>query len=405
MYDMLEGLTVVEGSAFVAAPLGGMTLAQLGAEVIRFDPPGGGMDFRRWPLDDGGTSLYWAGLNKAKKSFAVDIRKPEGRELVTALICRPGPGNGLLLTNHPPGGPLDYDKLKPRRDDVIVLNVLGHFDGGTAVDYTVNCGVGYAWATGPRDLGRPVNNMLPAWDLATGAIAATGLLAAERHRGRTGRGQRVTLALSDVAMPVASALGNMAEAELLGRARPQDGNHIFGSFGHDFATSDGRRVMISALTRPQWRRLVDAAGIAGAVAGLEAARGLDLGAEGARYAVRDEIVALLAPWIAGMTLDQAREALDAAGVLWGPYRTFTQMLAEDRRATTANPMLERLAQPGIGSYLAAGSPLGFGDLERRPLAPAPRLGEHTDYVLLDLLGLPEAEAGRLHDAGVVAGPG
>ena len=173
MYDMLEGLTVVEGSAFVAAPLGGMTLAQLGAEVIRFDPPGGGMDFRRWPLDDGGTSLYWAGLNKAKKSFAVDIRKPEGRELVTALICRPGPGNGLLLTNHPPGGPLDYDKLKPRRDDVIVLNVLGHFDGGTAVDYTVNCGVGYAWATGPRDLGRPVNNMLPAWDLATGATAAT----------------------------------------------------------------------------------------------------------------------------------------------------------------------------------------------------------------------------------------
>ena len=106
MYDLLSGLRVVEGSAFVAAPLGGMTLAQLGAEVIRFDPVGGGMDHKRWPLDSKGNSLYWAGLNKGKKSIAVNARETEGRELIEAIICQPGPDNGIFLTNHPPGGPV-----------------------------------------------------------------------------------------------------------------------------------------------------------------------------------------------------------------------------------------------------------------------------------------------------------
>ena len=86
MYDLLSGLTVIEGSAFVAAPLGGMTLAQLGANVIRFDPIGGGMDFKRWPQDDKGNSLYWNGLNKGKKSIAVNIREEEGRDLIRAII-------------------------------------------------------------------------------------------------------------------------------------------------------------------------------------------------------------------------------------------------------------------------------------------------------------------------------
>ena len=97
MAGILEGLRVVEGAAFVAAPLGGMTLAQLGAEVIRFDPIGGGLDSRRWPLTrDGRNSLFWAGMNKGKRSIAVDFRKPRGQELLTQLICAPGEGAGLF---------------------------------------------------------------------------------------------------------------------------------------------------------------------------------------------------------------------------------------------------------------------------------------------------------------------
>lgn len=103
MNGILSGMRVVEGSAFVAAPLGGMTLAQLGADVIRFDPIGGGLDYKRWPVTlDGKHSLFWAGLNKGKRSIAVDIRHPRGQELLTQLICAPGENAGLFITNFPP---------------------------------------------------------------------------------------------------------------------------------------------------------------------------------------------------------------------------------------------------------------------------------------------------------------
>ena len=93
MNGILSGLRVVEGSAFVAAPLGGMTLAQLGADVIRFDPIGGGLDARRWPITADGRSLFWAGMNKGKRSVAVDLRSPRGRELLVDL-------NALTWADH-----------------------------------------------------------------------------------------------------------------------------------------------------------------------------------------------------------------------------------------------------------------------------------------------------------------
>ena len=92
MNKILDGLRVIEGAAFVAAPLCGMTLGQLGADVIRFDPIEGGLDARRWPITRDGKSLYWAGLNKGKRSIAVNTRSPEGQELITALITAPGAG-------------------------------------------------------------------------------------------------------------------------------------------------------------------------------------------------------------------------------------------------------------------------------------------------------------------------
>src|SRR6201989_1176102 len=97
MYDLLKGLRVVEGSAFVAAPSCGLYLAQMGAEVIRFDAIGGGPDFNRCPVNDQGRSLYWEGLNKAKKSIAIDLARPEGRELAQRLAAAPGEGGGPVV--------------------------------------------------------------------------------------------------------------------------------------------------------------------------------------------------------------------------------------------------------------------------------------------------------------------
>ncbi|MFL2874956.1 MAG: CoA transferase [Pseudohongiellaceae bacterium] len=114
MQKILEGMRVIEGSAFVAAPSGGMTLAQLGADVIRFDQLGGGIDYKRWPLSKTGKSLYWNSLNKGKRSIAVDFRNQRGRELLQNLITEPGDDNGLFVTNFPATGFLSDDALRAK---------------------------------------------------------------------------------------------------------------------------------------------------------------------------------------------------------------------------------------------------------------------------------------------------
>jgi 2-methylfumaryl-CoA isomerase len=400
---ILAGLRVVEGSAFVAAPLGGMTLAQLGAEVIRFDQIDGGLDYGRWPLAADGQSLFWAGLNKGKRSIALDLRSEEGRELAQALITAPGPEAGLFLTNFPARGWLDYERLRERRADLIMVALTGNPDGTSEVDYTVNPATGFPWATGPRNLAEPLNSVLPAWDVAMGTLAAVGILAAERHRGRTGVGQQVRLSLSDVAFAMVGNLGRVAEATLGGRDQAKDGNYLYGAFGHDFETRDGRRVMAVALTARQWEALVAVTGIAEPIARIEQASGHDLDTESGRFEARDLIAALLRPWFAARDLAEVRENFAGTNVSWGPYQTFRQLIEEDRRVSSANPMFEAVEHPGIGRYLMPGTPLHFSGLPREPVRRAPLLGEHTERILAELLGLGDAEIGRLHDRGVVAG--
>jgi 2-methylfumaryl-CoA isomerase len=401
---MLAGLRVVEGSAFVAAPLGGMTLAQLGADVIRFDPIGGAPDYGRWPLAPDGQSLYWAGLNKGKRSIQLDLGSEEGRELATELIAAPGESAGLFLTNFPARGWMGYEALRAHRADLIMLALTGNPDGSSEVDYTVNSASGFPLATGPRNLAEPLNAVMPAWDVATGTMAALGLLAAERRRAATGEGQLVRLALSDVAFAMVGNLGRIAEAALAEEEQPRDGNHIYGAFGHDFETRDRRRAMVVAITARQWAALQAATGIAEACRSIEAATGHDLGTESGRFEARESIVAILRPWFAARDLESVREAFAGSGVCWGPYQSFHQLLEEDPRSSTANPMFEQVEHPGVGTYPMPGSPLDFSGAERAPVRRAPMLGEHTEEILADLLGLGTGEIGRLFDTGVVAGP-
>lgn len=404
MYDLLKGLRVVEGSAFVAAPLGGMTLAQLGADVIRFDALEGGLDSDRWPVTRDGVSLYWQGLNKGKRSIAVDLRSPRGRELITALITAPGPDAGIFMTNLPARGWLAYEEFARRRADLIMLTILGTRTGAPQVDYTVNAGVGFPLISGPEGHPRPVNQVIPAWDIATGMMAATGIIAAERHRSRTGEGRLIRLPLQDVALATAGNLGYLAEAEVNGDERARYGNHIFGTFGQDFPTADGRHVMICIFTTRQLHALKDSAGLGEAFAAIEARLNVNLEDEGDRFRAREALTEAIAPWVASHTLAEIRGIFDKAGVLWGPYQTFKQLLSEDPASTTDNPLFDRVEHPRTGSYLTPGTPLDFVGLHRRPQGPAPVLGQHTDEILADVLGLPDGEIGALHDAKVVAGP-
>lgn len=400
---ILHGLRVVEASAFVAVPLGGMTLAQMGADVIRIDPLAGGVDQQRWPVTARGVSLFWNGLNKLKRSVALDLASPEGRELATAIATAPGDDAGLLLTNLPPRGWLQFDKLRERRPDLIQLSLQGDRHGGSAVDYTVNTRVGLPFITGPVDSPEVVNHVLPAWDLVSGQMAALGLLAAERHRRKTGQGQQVNLALEDVALAVMGHLGFIAEAQL-GQVRPRVGNELFGAFGRDFTTADGQRVMVVGLTSRQWRTLLQAMALESAVQALSARLGCDLDQEGARFQARAEIAALVGPWIAARPLAEVAAAFDRRGVCWSRYRTLAQLVHEDLVGAAANPLFATVQQPGVGAVLTPAVPLAFAANPRVPPGPAPRLGQHTEEVLSQLLGLNTAQYGLLLDKGVVARP-
>lgn len=403
MNGILSGLRVVEGSAFVAAPLCGMTLAQMGADVIRFDLPGGGIDYRRWPMAKSGLSIYWASLNKGKRSLVVDFRKPEGQEILSALITAPGDDRGILSTNFPMRGWLDYETLKKRRNDLIAMNIIGNPDGSVAVDYTVNAAVGFPFVTGEGAEVAPVNHVFPGWDVSTGYAAAMGILAAERHRRLTGEGQLVKLSLADMAFATVGNLGYIGEVQINNEERPNVGNSVYGSYGADFATGDGRRVMIIAVSVSQWKKLVEATESAAAMAKLEGELGRDFTKEEHRYEAREPIGEIIGAWCGAHTLAQARAAFEKHNVCWGPYQTFTQMVAEDPRCTPDNPLFKQVEQPGIGTYLMPGVPLQFGAVERAH-PRGPQLGEHTDEILAEDLGLSDREIGALHDSGTIAGP-
>jgi 2-methylfumaryl-CoA isomerase len=401
---ILNGLRVVEGTAFVAAPSGGMTLAQLGADVIRFDPIGGSLDIGRWPLTRDGQSLCWAGLNKGKRSITVNFRDPRGQELLTRLICASGENAGIFSTNFPARGWLSYESLKARRDDLIMVNLTGRRDGGSEVDYTVNPQIGFPLMTGPAGSSEPVNHVLPAWDFITGQMIALAVLAAERYRRLNRQGQLVKIALKDVALAVLGHFGMIGEVMINDADRPKYGNYLFGAFGRDFETRDRKRAMVVGLTALQWKCLGKATELGAEFEAIGRRLSLDMNDEGDRFRAREEIANALEPWFRSRTLEEVRSIFDEHRVTWGPYRTVREAIEHDPDCSTDNPMFRVVEQAGIGSYLMPGTPLNFSEVDRLPAKPAPRLGEHTDEILLDVLRLSEAEVAALHDDGIVAGP-
>lgn len=396
MNTPLSDLTVIEVSSFVAAPLCGMTLSQLGAEVIRVDPIGGASDTHRWPLAESGTSIYWTGLNKGKRSATIDVRSPEGQELVQRLIVE---GDGVVVTNAAGLPWLSFDTLVAQRPDVIHLQVLGRHDGTTGVDYTVNAATGFPLVTGPTNHAGPINHVLPAWDVCCGLYAALAIVAAVRRRDQTGVGAQISIALEDVALATAGNLGLLTEPQVNGAERQRLGNAIYGQYGQDFTSRDGVAFMIVTLTKRHFHDLVEVSGTGAAVSALAESLGADFSDEGERYRYRDVLSGLFATWFADHTADEITEALSATSVLFERYRSFAQV-AEDERVT-ANPLFSRLHQDGLGDYLAPGLPAVF-DGSHLASEPAPRLGGDTAGVLTARLGLSAADITRLTGAKTIA---
>jgi len=257
--------------------------------------------------------------------------------------------------------------------------------------------------TGPVGDERPVNHVLAAWDLLTGAYSAFALTAALLARMRGGGGREIRVPLSDVGAATMANLGFVAETQLSGRQRPRMGNDLYGAFGRDFVTRDGQRLMLLCVTPRQWSKALEALGIAAGVAAVEAELDVSFAAdEGLRFTHRDRLYPLFERAFASRDAADLGPTFDAGGVTWGAYQTLDAAL-NDRRLYRDNPLFESLRHPSGLDYIAPGAMATVLPDARAPVEPAPRLGQHTDEVLAEVLGLKASEIGRLHDAGVVAG--
>ena len=399
MYSLLPSLSVIEASSFVASPTAGLYLAQMGAEVIRVDQIGGGPDYNRWPKMPNGRSLYWENLNRAKKSVALNLGSGEGRELLAELVRK----TGQFVTNFPVEGFLSHAKLAAGRADLVTVRVMGMADGGPALDYTVNSAVGYPDLTGTGP--DPVNHVLPAWDLLTGAYAAFAMLAAIQHRSATGLGQEVRVPLSDVAIGTVANLGSLAEVLTTGADRERLGNTVYGAFGRDFVTADGVRLMIMAITPRQWTGLVQVLNIADDIAAVERSRAVSFDRdEGVRFQHRDILFPLVEAKVAGWRYVDLAAALDGVGGCYGPYQSMHDA-ARDATLVTNNPIFGRTTNPSGADYPAAGAFATIPDLDRAPPRPAPLLGADSETVLAERLALDSGTIAALIDRGIVGHPG
>ena len=402
MYSLLDALSIVEVSSFVASPTAGLYCAQMGAEVIRVDHVAGGLDYDRAMLTAEGRSLSWENLNRAKKSVALNLQSPEGRELCVELARR----TGQLITNLPVNSFLSHANVTEGRADLISVRIMGWHDGRQAMDFTVNAASGYPLMTGPAEwepaTAPPVNQVLPAWDFITGAYCAFALLAALRHRDATGEGSELRVPLGDVAIGTMANAGAMAEMLYRGGNRERLGNAIWGAFGRDFLSRDGQRFMVAVLTAKQWRGLVEAFAVRDEIAALEVRLGLSFATSDANRFTHREALFELFQEVAGR-FDYAELAarLSAAGATFERYRTMFEA-ANDPALVGDNPLFgPSPANPSGFVYPAPRSFANIPDREAGDPRAAPYLGEHSEEVLAERLGMGSGEIARLIDSGIV----
>jgi 2-methylfumaryl-CoA isomerase len=402
MYDLLSGLSIIEASSFVASPTAGLYCAQFGAEVIRVDHVAGGLDYDRYMLTNEGRSLSWENLNRAKKSVALDLQSGEGRELLVELAAK----TGQLITNLPVNSFLSHEAVAASRPDLVSVRIMGWHDGRQAMDFTVNAASGYPLMTGPEEwdpaAAPPVNQILPAWDFITGAYCAFALLAGLRHRDASGAGSELRVPLGDVAIGTAANAGAMAEMLYRGGDRERIGNAIWGAFGRDFRSRDGKRFMVAALTAKQWNALVKAFAVAEGVAALEARLGTSFAtSDHNRFVHRDALFALFQRCADGLNYAELEARLTAAGATFERYRTMHEM-AQDPVLVDENPLFG--PSPANPSGFAYPAPRSFANIPQRDAGdpqPAPFLGEHSAEVLAERLGLSSVAIAKLIDRGVV----
>ena len=390
----LDGLTVLDFSRVLAGPYCTMQLGDLGARVIKIEQPGRGDDTRAWgPPFVGGESAYFLSVNRNKESVALDLKHAAARRAVEALLARAD----IVVENFRPGTMdrlgFGYETVAARQPRLVYCSISGFGQTGprraeAGYDAMMQAEGGLMSITGAAD-GPPFRVGVAIGDIATGMFAVQGILAALFARERTGRGQRVDIAMLDAVTALLSYQASSAFAT--GETPVRLGNRHPSIAPYDtFATADGDFVL-SVGNDDQFRRLAIVLRREGLADDARYRTNADRVAHG--DALRAELSAVLAGWRRADLL----AALKEAGVPAGGVRTIAEALGDPQ--LTARDMIVPLEHAAAGTIRVLGTPLKLSGTPASIRTPPPRLGEHTDAILEGDAGLSRADIAALRQAG------
>jgi crotonobetainyl-CoA:carnitine CoA-transferase CaiB-like acyl-CoA transferase len=386
MSGPLSGVRVLDLSRVLAGPFCTMILGDLGAEVIKVERPEGGDDTREWgPPFAAGESAYYLSVNRNKKSVLADLKSGKGRGVVTALAAK----SDVVIENFRVGVAermgLGYAQLSAADPGLVYCSITGYGRTGPyrdlpGYDFIIQAMSGLMSITGERE-GEPMKLGVATVDLTTGLYAAVAILAALRRKEATGEGQHIDVSLMDSAL---SWLANVGENYLVS-------GEVSGRFGNAhasivpyqvFRASDGF-LAVGVGNDKQFRRFCEIAGVP------ELASDERFATNPARVRNRGALVPMLEEIFGRRETRYWIERLWKEGIPAGPINAVDKALDDPHAA--AREMVVTMAHPGAGSVRLIGSPMKFSGTPVEYRRPPPLLGEHTEGVLRELLGMSEEE--------------
>ena len=410
--NALEGLRVVDLTTIVSGPYAAAILADLGADVIKVEPPGG-ENARRF--DGGGPSLVMGSLTphimnlqRNKRGMVIDLRSSDGKQAFDGLVR----WADVVLDNYRPGVTarlgIDYPSLRVLNPRVIACSITGYGLTGpgrdrAALDATVQAFAGVMGMTGEPS-GSPVRAGPLYGDLCAGMAGALGILAALAARERTGEGQHVDISMLDVQM---SLINYHAVMHLMSSIpTPRTGNEMQLHVPYNAYRATDGWVFVAVTIDPHWQAFVDAlnapeTALEGAARDAAASlRDESLATRAGRLANRDRINRALEAVVAVRSRDEWVRLLSGAGLSVAPVNTLDEAVRDAQ--VRSRRMIVEVEHPEGGSYEATGNPFKLSDAGEERFTPPPTLGQHTADVLRDVLGYDDQRIAELYANGSVA---